>query len=79
MACDVTALMLYSIDALAEAEVVSLAAHVEECMSCRKRLTDRDEFRAAVRECVTRSIAPEPVISAKNGAITGKRRAKRAA
>lgn len=48
MACDVTALMLYSIDALPEDEVVSLANHVSRCVRCRKRLTDRDEFKAAI-------------------------------
>ena len=48
MACDITALMLYSIDALAEPEVVSLANHVAGCRTCRKRLTDREELRAAI-------------------------------
>lgn len=51
MACDVTALMLYSIDALGETEVVKLAHHVTGCSRCQKRLTDRNEFRAAVIAC----------------------------
>ena len=50
MTCDVTTLVLYSIDALSEAEVVSLADHVDRCVSCRKRLIDREELRAAVIE-----------------------------
>jgi hypothetical protein len=50
MTCNVTALVLYSIDALSEAEVVSLANHVERCGSCRKRLTDREELKAAIIE-----------------------------
>ena len=53
MACDVTALILYSVDALAEDEVVRLANHVTWCASCRNRLTNRAEFRAAVLACVT--------------------------
>ena len=48
MACDIAALMLYSIDALAESEIVSLAEHVASCHTCRKRLTDREELRAAI-------------------------------
>lgn len=48
MACDIRALVLYSIDALAEREVVSLANHVARCRTCRERLTDREELKAAI-------------------------------
>jgi hypothetical protein len=58
--CDVTALMLYSIDALPEDEVVSLANHVVRCRRCRKQLTDRDEFKAAIIACTNGAHAAPP-------------------
>ena len=48
MACDIAALMLYSIDALPEAEVASLADHVVRCRVCKKRLTNREEMKQAI-------------------------------
>jgi hypothetical protein len=50
MKCDLTALILYSFDALDEVEVIELANHVARCRSCRTRLTDRQQLIDAVIE-----------------------------